>query len=70
MLNYFDLSEFSAQIVWGDDSIWGVATHLGQHASLRTNCMELDSLNHDQTHIYKCAPIGDLLVQINNWVIG
>ena len=33
MLNHFDLSEFSAQFVWGDDSIWGVATHLRQHAS-------------------------------------
>ena len=26
------------------------------------------NLNHDQTYIYKCAPIGDLLVHIINFL--
>ena len=66
MLNH--LSEFSVHFVWGDNSIWGVATHLRQHASLRVNCMEIDRLNHGHPYIYKCSPSGDLLVQTINFL--
>ena len=31
-------------------------------------CMEIDSLNHDQTYIHKCAPNGDLLVHLINFL--